>query len=68
MKKVINKSENSIVITRSKSNGKYSYYLTLISKGLFNSKFINESYKQKNEINSLKGAINEANKILSSYE
>ena len=63
------KSENKKVqIFRQKNRTKkgYEYFIHVLSKGLFNSWFVNDRYKQKISINSRKQALIFANSFLSS--
>ena len=69
MKKLVYSPDRSqfFLINRYCVNGKnYDYYLTLFSKGLFNAKYVNDNFKQKEPINSLKKAIETANNYFNS--
>ncbi len=64
-KEVSNTSKTKfVIITRSKLSDGYNYYLTLLSKNSSGKVFINESYKQKDSINSEKEALAVAKKIV----
>ena len=64
--KEIEKNNRKVQVYRQKSpiqNG-YEYFLQVFTKGMFGDWVVNESYKQKTEINSEKVAFRIANEFL----